>query len=135
LEKCRKGERQHSEALKTYENMAKLMKLPVNHGEQFISYMINFKELKQDYQRANKKLKGINDKMCRNEDPLIQKLGNYCKKVGKWQSELRTEQKDETAMEKMNKESLDFLLEMYYVNKRKIAKKEIGEKSCCTKES
>lgn len=44
-----KKEKQYFEALKIYKNMAKLMKLPIYYGKDFIQYLDDFAELKEDY--------------------------------------------------------------------------------------
>lgn len=125
-------EKQYAEALKIYENMAKLMRLPVYHSKDIMDYMNDFTELKEDYQNSFKKLNELNNKMCENTDPLVQQLGEFCKKVGEWQNDPDAALEDEAKTEKINKDGLDILLKMYYVNKQRIAKG-IGDKPCDTK--
>lgn len=115
------------EALKIYENMTNLILIPIYYHEDFIEYMKDYTRLKNDYVRAYKKLNTLNADMrnIKNE-PILQKLGEFCKQIGEWQNDLTAVLPDKTKSEEINRICLEFLLEMYYVNKRRIAR-EIGE--------
>lgn len=115
------------EALKIYENMAKLILIPIYYYEDFIKYINDYTELKNDYVRAFKKLNTLNADMCDSKnEPILQSLGEFCKQIGEWQNDLTVVWLDKTKSEEMNRTCLEFLLEMYYVNKQRVAR-EVGE--------
>jgi len=118
--------KQYSEALKVYGNMAKLMSLPVYHGIQFIMYLDDFTELREDYLRGYKNMKLLNDEMLQSNDLAVRHLGEFCKTVGEWQNDPNAALADKVKTEEMNKTGLEFLLEMYYANKQRIAQ-EVGK--------
>ena len=109
------------EMLKFYGIIAHMMGQLVEHDIEQIDYLNDFHELRDDYIRGINQLRNLNDQMCSDGDPLVQQLGEFCKEISMLQNEpyLLTECVEKT--EKMNAHSIEFLLNMYYVNKRRIA--------------
>lgn len=66
-------------------------------------------------------MRSLNNDMLGCENPLVRELGGFCKTVGEWQNDPYTVLADKAKMEEMNKTGLEFLLKMYYVNKRRAA--------------
>lgn len=115
------------EMLKFYGIMAHMLAQLVYQGIEQIDYLNDFKELRDDYIRGIKQLSSLNDEMCNDDDPLVQQLGEFCKEISVMQNEpyLLIECVEENG--KLNASSIEFLLNMYYVNKRRVAQQIGGE--------
>lgn len=115
------------EMLKFYGIMAHMLDQLVDHGIEQIDYLNDFKELRDDYIRGVKELYRLNDEMCNDDNPLVQQLGEFCKEISILQNEpyLLIECVEQNG--RMNASSIEFLLNMYYVNKRRVAQKIGGE--------
>lgn len=115
------------EMLRFYAIMAHTLNQLVGSGKEQIDYFSDFKELRDDYIRGIKHLKKLNDDMCNDNNPLVKRLGEFCKGIGRLQNEpyLTIENAEENAQ--MNAKSIDFLLSMYYENKRRVARQIGGE--------
>lgn len=121
-ELCRRNPGRYSlETPKVYRNMTRLAKTCIDYSLGMIAYMDVHRELKEDYIRAVKHYRGLNDKMCIDEDPKVQEVGKFCKMIGNWQNDPDGFLADAKKREEMNSHSIDFLLNMYYTNKRRIA--------------
>lgn len=120
--------------LKLYGIMAHMMGQLIGFGKEHLKYMEAFQEIQNDYITGIDKLKGINGEMCERgrkkgkEDKIVSKLGKFCKDMGRWQNEPYRLLGNEAEKEKMNTRSIEFLLDMYYENKRRIAQQVGGEK-------
>lgn len=115
------------EMLKFYGIMAHMLDQLVDHGMEQIAYLNDFKELRDDYIRGIKQLKNLNDEMCNDENPLVQQLGEFCKEISILQNEPYLLVECDEENRKMNESSIEFLLRMYYVNKRRVAQQIGGE--------
>lgn len=107
--------------------MAHMLDQLVDHGMEQIAYLNDFKELRDDYIRGIKQLKNLNDEMCNDENPLVQQLGEFCKEISILQNEPYLLVECDEENRKMNESSIEFLLRMYYVNKRRVAQQIGGE--------
>lgn len=115
--------------LKFYGIMAHMLNQLVDYGIDQIDYLNDFKELRDDYIRGVRQLNSLNDEMCHDDNPQVQQLGEFCKEISILQNEpyLLIERVEES--EKINASSIEFLLNMYYANKRRIAQ-QIGGERC-----
>lgn len=121
-ELCRRNPGRYSlEIPKVYRNMARLVKTVIDYSSDMMDYMDVHRELKEDYIRAVTHYHGLNDKMCEDVDPKVQEVGKFCKMIGNWQNDPDGFLADVKKREEMNRHSIDFLLDMYYTNKRRIA--------------
>lgn len=117
------------EMLKFYRIIAHMMDQLVDQGKEQIDYFNDFEELRDDYIRGIRHLNNLNKEMCTDEEPIVQQLGQFCKEISILQNEpyLLLECVEKSA--KINGNSIEFLLNMYYVNKRRVAK-QIGGERC-----
>lgn len=115
------------EMLKFYGIMAHMLEQLVDHGIEQIDYLNDFKELRDDYIRGIRQLENLNDEMCTDENPLAQQLGEFCKEISILQNEPYLLIECDEENRKMNACSIEFLLNMYYVNKRRVAQQIGGE--------
>lgn len=113
---------------KVYRNMARLAKTVIDYSPGMIDYMDIHRELKEDYIRAVTHYNGLNDEMCGDADPQVQKVGKFCIMIGSWQNDPSGFLADAKKRGEMNSQSIEFLLDMYYINKRRIAQ-EVQQKN------
>ena len=114
--------------IKFYGIMAHTMEQLIDQGREQIDYFNDFKELRDDYIRGIQKLKDLNSEMCSDKELLVRQLGEFCKEIGALQNEPYLLAENVEKREKMNASSIEFLLNMYYVNKRRVAQQIGGEK-------
>lgn len=103
-----------------------------------ISYMNEFEEICNDYITGVETLKGLNEEMCQSpigeKDEkgctMINRVGKFCREIGRWLNEPCLLLEDDDERKRRNTRSTEFLLEMYYENKKRIAQQVGGEK--CT---
>ena len=115
--------------LKIYGIMANMIEQLVEHYMEQIDYLNDFNELRDDYIRGIKQLEKLNEEMCNDEDLLVQQLGKFCKELSILQNEPYLLIECIEKNEKMNVKCIEFLLNMYYVNKRRVAQ-QIGGEPC-----
>lgn len=115
------------EMLKFYSIMAHMMDQLIDQGKYQIKYFDDFKELRDDYVRGIKHLKDLNNEMCTDDDPLVQQLGEFCKEISILQNEPYLMIESVGQIEKINADSIEFLLNMHYENIRRVAQ-QIGGK-------
>lgn len=117
------------EMLKFYGIMAHMMDQLVDQGREQIEYFNDFTELRDDYIRGIIHLNNLNKEMCADDETIVQMLGQFCKEISALQNEpyLLLECVEKSA--KINGSSIEFLLNMYYINKRRVAK-QIGGEQC-----
>lgn len=113
--------------LKFYGIIAHMMEQLVDKGKWQIEYFNDFRELRDDYIRGIKHLKNLNDEMCKDGDSSVQQLGEFCKEISIMQNQPHLVMESAEQNEKTNAGSIEFLLNMYYVNKRRIALQIGGE--------
>lgn len=118
-------ERYNLERAKVYRNMARLAKTLIDYNQDMIDYMDVYTELKEDYVRGVEHYRGLNDEMCKDENPKVREVGRFCRMIGKWQNDPDGFLAD---AKEMNRSSIEFLLDMYYTNKRRIAQ-EVQQKN------
>ncbi len=114
--------------IKFYGIMAHMMEQLIDQGMDQIDYFNDFKELRDDYIRGIGKLKDLNCEMRTDGEPLVRQLGEFCKEIGALQNEPYLLEENVEKRGKMNASSIEFLLNMYYVNKRRVAQQIGGEK-------
>lgn len=119
--------KQECEILKFYGIMAHMMDQLIDRGMGQIDYLNDFKELRDDYIRGARQLKDLNYEMCTDDDPLVQQLGKFCKEISVLQNNPYLMMEDIQRNEDLNKHSIEFLLSMYYANKRRVAQQVGGE--------
>lgn len=111
--------------LRFYGIMAHVLGQLVDLGEAQINYLNDFEELRDDYIRGITELKELNEAMSIDKNPWVRKLGEFCERISICQNKpylLKMPDK-----ENINASSIEFLLNMYYVNKRRIAQQIGGE--------
>lgn len=109
-------------------NIEIIIKNAILFGERVTQYLNDYVELREDYWRGAKKLDHLNEDMCGDPDSIVNELGRFCKKIGEIQNNLLICRNDVEKQKSMNEESVIFLLNMYYQNKRRMAR-EMREKS------
>lgn len=117
--------------LKLYGIMADMMEQLIGSAVEHLEYLETFHEIRDDYMKGIDKLKGLNEEMCDKHGKngeMVNKLGRFCKEMGRWQNEPYKLLENDVEKEKMNACSIEFLLDMYYANKRRIAQQVGGEK-------
>lgn len=117
--------------LRLYRIMAHMMEQLIGSVGEHLDYLEEFYEIRDDYITGIGVLKGLNEEMCRAQGEtgeIVSKLGRFCKEMGRWQNEPYKILGDEAEKEQMNARSIEFLLDMYYENKRRIAQQVGGEK-------
>ena len=115
--------------LRFYGIMSRMMGQLVNCGKAQIEYLKDFEEIKGDYIKGIRKLKGLNGRMRKKEDLTVCRVGEFCKEISTWQNAPFLIMGNAKENEKMNACSIEFLLNMYYENIRRVAQ-QIGEKEC-----
>ena len=78
----------------------------------------------------------LNQSMCKKaDDRPVKMLGEFCRKIAGFINRpcLSETVKESQKYADMNRESIEFLTNMYYLNKRRNAQK-LGDKSCLLKE-
>lgn len=115
------------EALKFYGIMANMIEQLLDRYTEPSDYLNDFDELRDDYIRGVGRLKNLNDEMCNDKDTLVRQLGEFCKELSVFQNEpyLLIERVEKN--EEMNVKCIEFLLDMYYANKRRMAQQIGGE--------
>jgi hypothetical protein len=116
------------ESLQFYGIMANMMSQIVDQGREQIDYFNDFSELRDDYIRGISHLRDLNYEMRMDADPLVKYLGEFCDDVGAIQNEPYSLKENVEEKEKLNACSIEFLLNMYYTNKRRFSQKAGGIK-------
>lgn len=111
--------------------MLEIISQLVEHSEDQIDCLLNSGELLEDYKKGVEVLHDLNEKMYNNEDCHIKKIGNFCREISGLLNRpcLRVDSAQEYA--RLNQLSIEFLLDMYYNNKRRIAQETGGDSYGC----
>lgn len=133
------SEKELYEKLKLYGIMANMLKQLIFSAVEHISYMNEFSEIRDDYIRGAEKLKRLNSKMRRSAighkdesgRTMINKVGEFCREIGRWQNEPCLLLENEEERIRRNICSTEFLLNMYYENRRRVVW-QIGGEECLT---
>lgn len=123
--------------LKLYGIMLNMMEQLILSAVEHIAYMNEFPEIRDDYIRGAEKLKRLNSKMCKSAighkdesgRTMINKVGEFCREIGRWQNEPCLLLEDEGERIRRNICSTEFLLNMYYENRRRVIR-QIGGEEC-----
>lgn len=119
---CEQTEERYSlEKPKVCRNMAKLIEMFIDYNLNITDYMDECKELKEYFIRGVENYCELNDRMCKDGNPKVQEVGSFCRMIGGWQNDLDEFWIDAEKQRKVNQCSIEFLLNMYYANKRRIA--------------
>lgn len=127
-------EKESYEKLKLYGIIANMLSQLMPAASEHISYLNEFAEIRDDYITGVETLKGLGENMCKSDlghkdssgRTMVSKVGELCRQIGRWQNEPYFLQKNEEERQKRNICSIEFLLDLYYENRRRIVR-EIGE--------
>ena len=127
------------EKIKLYGIMANMLGQLMLSAVEHISYMNEFPEIRNDYIRGVEKLKDLNEEMCKSNighkdesgRTMINKVGEFCQEIGRWQNEPCLLLENEKERIRRNICSTEFLLNMYYENRRRVVW-QIGGEECLT---
>lgn len=112
--------------LKFYKIMCEMMRQYVIYAVEHIKYLREYDEISQDFVHGVENLKTLNQSMCEEEDDRSVKiLGEFCNKIAGFINVpyLNDMVKESQKYADMNRESIEFLTNMYYLNKRRTAQK------------
>ena len=128
-------ERKHR-PLKFYKIMCEMMRQYAVRAVEHIKYLREYDEVSQDFVHGVENLRMLNQSMCKKaDDRPVKMLGEFCRKIAGFINRpcLSETVKESQKYADMNRESIEFLTNMYYLNKRRNAQK-LGDKSCLLKE-
>ena len=115
------------EMLRLCRNTLSMLEQIVVRARGWIDYFYDYTELKDDYMEGVKYLRNLNKEICESKHKIIKYLGSFLEVISLQQNKPYLLIKDVKRCREINEESIEFLLTMYYANKRRIAK-EIGGK-------
>lgn len=108
--------------LKTLAIIGSMLYDMVNHGEEYYIEIKNMEELIKDYRRGIDRMQGLK-KSINDSEEEIKMIFNFCNDISIYINNPYLSFNEIDNYNEFNKKSLDFLLEMFYVNKIKNAKK------------
>ena len=112
--------------LKFYKIMCEMMYQYAVHVAEHIEYLREYDEVSRDFVHGVENLRTLNQSMCENkENREVKMLGEFSNKIAGFINEpcLNEIVKETQKYADMNRESIEFLTNMYYLNKRRTAQK------------
>lgn len=121
-------ENMESQLLKSYEIICRMMQQLIEYSKERFDYLEEYSELRMDYITGVKELESLNKKMCKSRDLTVRELGKFCKEISKFLDNPYQQFQNKKKYARLNKKSIEFLIHMYYINKRRNAQK-LGRKN------
>ncbi len=122
--------------LKFYRIVCEMMRQYAERAIDHIEYLREYDEVSQDFVHGVENLKMLNQSMCEKEDDrAVKMLGEFCREIAGFINRpcLNEMVRESQKYADMNRKSIEFLINMYYLNKRRNAQK-LEDKSCLLKE-